>query len=845
MSVSTVGGSMLPPERRKRVLEIAPMMPAAVAMSAGVVIDRFFWNGATTVWIGITAVAIVLAAVEYALLRRLLFAILVAWCGIGGAWHHARWFDRPADDISRRFGPRDAGSPAWIKGVIVDTPIYRPDPERPDSDGSTRTILAVTGLSDGQTWSASSGRVAVWIGGDRTDLKPGRPVQIAGAISPIDGPHNPGERDTRAWWRADGVRLRMVAGSESGIWSDLDGQTWRWTYALGQMREWSYRRLVASLNQNVAPLAAALLLGRREMVDPELNDAFARTGTTHLLAISGLHMQVLAWLLWGVCRFLGVGRRRTMMTVIICSIAYAVLVGLAPSVVRSLAMTLVVCVAGLLDRRHRFANQLAVAVVVTLALNPAHLFDAGCQLSFLAVAAIVWIVPIVDRALRWRTSQLDEVERAFQSPWRRKVGALLNNLRTSIVLSIVVWAVALPLVSHQFHLSSPVSVLLNLPLVPITSMAMLLAGLTLILAAIWPPLSLATAIECRWLLSLTDAFVMWGAKQKWAYAFGPGPGLPLVCTFYLVLAVAAVFTLNPWPRWLRRGSWGAVIVCAMIMLVRPWFPHRIDAPHAEVLSVGHGLAVVVQSTNGHVLLYDCGRMGDPRVGRRIIAPALWDLGISRIDTVVLSHADSDHYNGLPDLLDRFSIGEIVVTPNFVGAQNPDAEKLLRAIAHARIPIRKAVESDRWTLGSDVHITVLHPPSDFPKNTTDNARSLVLDIEARGRHLVLTGDLEASGLTSLIEQPQLPIDVFLSPHHGGRASNPSSLYVWALAKTVVSSQRKPTDGTRDALEMLEKEDTPVFRTWKNGAIRLRWSVAGIEATPFLDPNLSDTELPDGP
>ena len=88
---------------------------------------------------------------------------------------------------------------------------------------------------------------------------------------------------------------------------------------------------------------------------------------------------------------------------------------------------------------------------------------------------------------------------------------------------------------------------------------------------------------------------------------------------------------------------------------------------AEFLAVGHGLAVLIHTPDGQTLLYDCGRLGDPTVGRRIIAPALWARGVSRIDTVFLSHADQDHYDGLPDLLDRFPIGEVRLPPGFAGA----------------------------------------------------------------------------------------------------------------------------------------------------------------------------------
>src|SRR5262249_2195829 len=151
-------------------------------------------------------------------------------------------------------------------------------------------------------------------------------------------------------------------------------------------RAWSHATLIQGLDSSIAPLAAALLLGRREAVDPDVDDAFARTGTTHLLAISGLHLQALALLLLVLFQILGIGRKRSLFLVALATVAYALLVGLMPSVVRSATMTVMVCVAGLCDRCSRPANLLAMAALATLAWNPSNLFDVGCQLSFLGVA---------------------------------------------------------------------------------------------------------------------------------------------------------------------------------------------------------------------------------------------------------------------------------------------------------------------------------------------------------------------------------------------------------------------------------------------------------------------------
>jgi competence protein ComEC len=814
------------------MLAVAPMMAPAIAMAAGVVLDRLTGGCGTTVWALIAVVGAVLAVFEAWGRRSSLIGLVVAFVGIGGGWHHHRWFRLPGDDLARGVASVAEHRPAWLRGVVVETPIFRPDTERRGGQGTTRTVVAVTGVSNGREWSIASGRVATWIGGDRTDLHPGSPVELAGSLGPIEGPLNPGERDARDSWRAEGVRLRLSTGSPSGVWADPSGTVWPWTDRLGRLRDWSHRRLVATLDPSIAPLASALLLGRREGVDPDLNDAFALTGTTHLLAISGLHLQALAASLWLFCRVAGVGSRRSWWAVIVASTAYAILVGLAPSVVRSLAMTLVACIAGLLARRPRYANLMAIALLITLGLNPAHLFDVGCQLSFLAVGAILWGVPPVMARLRPEPDPLDRLERLYEPAWKKTLRKMAWWVIEGAIVSVVVWLAAWPLVACRFHLTSPVSILLNLPLVPATSLAMIAAGLSLGLGTLWMPLGAPAALACRWLLQWTEVMVRWGARPGWGHWFGPGPGERWGVAFYAILGLATVASLNGWRPAIRRGAWRALAICLAIMVVLPWFPGVPGRPEVEVLAVGHGLAVVVRSGDGRTLLYDSGRMGDPHVGRRLIAPALWERRVTRLDAVILSHADSDHYNGLPDLLERFSIGEVLIPPGFVGETNPGTVGLIEGVIAQGIPVRTIAEGERWTLGDDLALSVIHPPRSAPSDTSDNARSIVLDVESAGRRILLTGDLEGPGLAQLTARRSSPIDVFLAPHHGGRASNPTWLYDWAQPSLVVSSQRKPMPGTRDALDSVESESLPVWRTWIRGAIRLRWTPTGLSADGFL-------------
>ncbi|WP_435008931.1 ComEC/Rec2 family competence protein [Tundrisphaera lichenicola] len=824
---------MLDESEWRRKVRTAPLIPLAIAASAGVVLDRFVDPWGTLAWGLLAMVGAWAAAIGWHRPRFSTWAIALAFVALGGGWHHTRWSDMAPDDPARADWSAGLRQPAWVRGVIVDGPAFREGEQGPTDRGSTRAVLALTGICDGLDWHPASGYVQAWVAGDRSDLAAGKPVEAAGDLSAIEGPLNPGEVDFRPILRARGIRLRLSVGDPSGLWPDPSGRDWPWHRRLGAVRAWSARKLASGLDPDVSPLASALLLGRREAVDPEVNDAFARTGTTHLLAISGLHLQVLALAIGGVARALGLGRKGSYVIVIAGTVAYALLVGLMPSVVRSAAMTCGACLAGWRDRCVGPANLLAGAALATLALNPSDLFDVGCQLSFVAVAAILWLVPGV---LAWDhpvLSPLDVLERQYE-PWWRFLGRVgLVSIRDGLRASAVIWLVAWPLVALRFHLVSPIGILINIPLIPLTSAALLLAGLSLGFSAVWSPLGIPFAWATGWALGWTEAAVRWGTSWRWGHAFVPGPPWAWVLAFYALGGLALMAGASRWRS--SRRWWALAIGSGAFGAILPMIPIRPEVPEAEILAVGHGLSVAIRSTGGQTVLYDAGKMGDPHVGRRVIAPALWSRGARRIDAMILTHADSDHYNGLPDLLDRFEIGVVRVPPGFESPANPGAKILLDDVRSRGIPVLEIARGDRLDLAGGPTLEVLQPHREASPGSTDNARSVVLEVASGGHRLLLTGDLEGDGLTDLVKAPApRPLGAMLAPHHGGRTSNPAWLYDWADPALVVSSQRDPSSGSRDPLAPLAEGRFAILRTWESGAIRMLWTPSGLAASGFLDP-----------
>jgi competence protein ComEC len=486
---------------------IPPLVPVVGAFAAGILVDRYAEPYGTRTWamLALACGGIGVIVIRHGRLGALV--LLFVLFALGGGWDHYRWSDLQPDDLA--WSTTETPRPAWVRGVIREALGLRRNEGLAFRPGtalrvSTRFVLDIRAINDGKTWRPASGRAIVLVTGDRSGIRAGQAIEAAGQLAQLAGPSNPGEFDYRAFQRAQGVRLRLSVDDAESLWPDPQGRSSLIGGVLGRIQAWSRARLIERLDPSIAPLAAALLLGQREGIEPEVNDAFARTGTTHLLAISGLQLQALAFVLLILFRLIGLRRRPAYLAVGLVMVGYALVVGLAPSVVRATVMTSAFCLAAITGRRDRSANTFALAGLGTLAVNPAYLIDVGAQLSFLAIGTLIWLVPpacgwvrrchesVRCRFLGPRTP-LDELERRLEPAWRTGLRRSGASVVDGVVASAVIWLAALPLVALRFHLVSPIGILLNVPLIPLTSAALLASGLGLILALVWSPLAVPPA----------------------------------------------------------------------------------------------------------------------------------------------------------------------------------------------------------------------------------------------------------------------------------------------------------------------------------------------------------------
>ncbi|WP_157506551.1 ComEC/Rec2 family competence protein [Gemmata obscuriglobus] len=249
-----------------------------------------------------------------------------------------------------------------------------------------------------------------------------------------------------------------------------------------------------------------------------------------------------------------------------------------------------------------------------------------------------------------------------------------------------------------------------------------------------------------------------------------------------------------------------------------------------------GGCVVIEAPDGRVLLYDTGTTAGPDAVRRVVAPYLWSRGVTRIDEVFLSHADLDHFNGVPELLRRFHVAQVTMTPTFPDKNSPGVEAVLAALDRHNVPRGFAAAGQRFVAG-DVALEVLHPPP-VGLEGNENVRSLVLLVRHGAHTVLLTGDLEGEGQARVTARAIAPVDVMLAPHHGAKSANaprgvagapePGVMAAWARPKLVVSSQRAGT--ATDHLPRSYRGAT-VWDTPSAGGVTVRSHRTGMVADAF--------------
>jgi competence protein ComEC len=726
-----------------------------------------FHYGPTSPTVGALALALILGiGLLWHPLSRLPGVVLLGFCWAGV--HDAVYTPPPWPSAWE-------GADLSVRGRVAAIPEVR-------VDGSLRFALAVEQVSHQDQALSWNGRIRLtWYEGAPA-LTPGQPWQLRVRLKAPRGFANPGGFDYGAYLRREGFSAAGYVrdAPDNRPLGPVSG------YGLARLRHRLAQRLQDLLrHSDMAGLVVALAVGDRSAMSDAHWQVLRATGTNHLMAISGLHIGLIAGLVFGLglhlSRWLGQGRGPPAPLIaaglaIAAALFYAALAGFSLPTQRALLMSAVALGAIVLRRPVRPWAAWGLALLAVLAWHPAAVQDASFWLSFVAVAWILWFA-------RGRTGRQSPWRTWWSVQWVLFLGltpvALIWFGQASLVSVLGNW-VAVPIVGF---LVVPV-ILLGVALLPVSGGA----GAGLIAAGAW-------VLERLWsyLNGLAELpFALWQPGDADLFV----SGLALIGALFLTRPLATS------QRWIA----GLLLLPALLGRT----PEPVEAGGMEfyLLDVGQGLAAVIR-TRDHVLVYDTGpRFRSGRdTGELVLLPFLRRQGVRAVDRLILSHGDTDHVGGARSLLRALPVYSL-----WLG----------EADSAPREQYRRCVQGAHWTWDG-VAFQVLHPPRE--RRGEGNNQSCVLLVEAGEHRFLVAGDLEAKGERELLSHwgQRLRAQVLVAPHHGSATSSTPAFVSGVGARHVLFAvgYRNRWGFPKPAVvARYRKVGAAIWATDRDGAIRLR-------------------------
>ncbi len=401
-----------------------------------------------------------------------------------------------------------------FRAEIIGGAVWRPNSfYRVGQDASerwrTQWRVKCNAVRDGGQWRPVSSISTLTVAGRIDRFLPGDELTVFGSFAKIRAPSNPGQSDLREVFRAEGQFVFLRADTAAQL--ELVRHSWR--HPIARLTAMAVRSIDRAIHRFVpfgqGPLAAALVFGQRQQVDWQAQQQLLSTGTLHMLAISGMHIELVAGALWIVCWLIGLRQRTSLLLVATTISLYALIAGANPPVLRAVFVVLAVCVAKWQGRRSGLANLLAFSALAVLALRVSWIGNVGVQLSFLAVATIAIFARTSSGRGQRRSALAAVIEESWS--WRERMIRQLGRWAWQMtVLSFWVWLFTAPLIWSNFHVVSLVAIPLNILLWPLLVIG-LLSGLVLSVAWWLPLVNWSTGFVCGlclwgigWIVWLAD-----------------------------------------------------------------------------------------------------------------------------------------------------------------------------------------------------------------------------------------------------------------------------------------------------------------------------------------------------
>ncbi len=793
-----------------------PLVGVALSYGGGLLLAEFFQPPLVILFL--VSFILLVATLAWSRLRPQLLCLLLISLG----WTNLTFRTAVISPEDLRRLLTEEATLVSLRGTLAATPDLRVFEREEQEAWRTLALLQVTELRRGNNWQRATGRVVVSTTGVLPrDFFRGGAVQIAGVLAKPNAPVAEGLFDYHTYLVRQGIYFQLKANAPT-TWELLPGGPTSPPWS-DRFLEWAQRTLARGLPHDDGSLQLlwAMTLGWKTALTNEVNEPFMRSGTMHIFAISGLHIALIAGILVSLLRVMRVSRAWCGLVVIPLIWFYTAATGWQPSAVRSTVMMTIIIGGWALRRPSDLLNSLAAAAFIILLWDPAQLFQASFQLSFFVVLSIALLLPPLEK-VRDRLLQPDPLLPPAMLPhWRRWLDTPLRWLTTALATSLAAWLGSLPLTAYYFHLFSPVTLLANLLVVPLSSAA-LACNLGSLITGDWLPWVTELFNHSGWFWMLAMVKVShWATLLPGAYHYVPPPALADFVIYYVLL----VGVLSGWLLRPRRRPW----FLAGIVLVAGFYCWHWQKSRAEVeltvlpLSGGHGFYINGPGRENDWLV-DCGSSNSVEF---VTKPFLRAQGVNRLPRLALTHGDLRDVGGAEELQHLFAVGEVITSSaRFRSAVYRQILESLNAMPGRRVVIKRGDTARGWR--------VLHPePDDNFAQADDNA--LVLLGEFHGVRVLLLSDLGRLGQEALIgREHDLRADIVITglPEQTEPLCDALLAAVQPQLIIVADSEFPATKRASSQLrERLIRANTPVLYTRASGAVTLRINTKGWRSHPM--------------
>jgi competence protein ComEC len=875
--------------------------------AVGIAITHFLWLRPSLILLALAPIAALCCLAAVRAQRILWLPIAAVWCLLG-AWC-AEMEPHPAP--SPAIAPLSDGLLRTVEGTIVgagpvrgevEQNIEEPANEMPTQriDLRASSIEMVTDDIDTQTAVDGGVRLTVrWPADAQRAPIAFRCGDEVRATVRLMLPEN--YRDPGAWSRTDYLLDQGITATATVNLDRIERLGARSDRAVAcRISEWQQAastRILAlpqrmhrlrpwlRLTGDDAVMLAAMITGDRTFLTHSLRVGFERTGSFHMLVVSGLHLAIVAGCLFWIARRLRIPQIPATLLTITGSFAYALFTGFATPVQRSLWMVTLYMIGRLVYRERSPLNTIGFASLCLLAVSPRSLFESGLQMTLLAVISIGGVaMPLlqntihpylagvrdlrlvaIDVKLPPRIAQfrvtMRMIAEALQKATSSRIGwavfpwvvqTLLRTVELVVVAIVVELAMTLPMALY-FHRITVLALPVNILILPLLAVLLPMALMTLGILLIWPAAAVIPATVTAVILHIGVGLVhLFGSIALGDFRI-PAPVLGQSMAFFGLLAAAIVLarranTVNS--RWQRLAAWAAVCLAAFAAVAPRPVDHPGNALLVEAIDVGQGDSLLLITPDGKTLLVDGGGFGGgPRqaphhpkdegqskgaaeqefdIGEEVVSQVLWSRGIRRLDAVALSHAHSDHMGGLPSILRNFKPKELWV------GNNPRVAAYTALLDEAdglHVDVKTLRAGDALTLGT-AQIKVLAPLSDYvPGAEPANNDSLVLHVAYGSVSVLLEGDAEGPIEQAMLGEPGLESALLKVGHHGSTTSTtPEFLARVAPRSAVISCGLHNRYGhpREEVLAALQSAKVRTYSTDINGAVCFQLDSKGVTA-----------------